>query len=216
MRSCIQHIILILVLTCSWFLSHAQQQEDKLVQFSGIIKNIETDEVVPYVSILNKSYQSEFHSANHQGFFSFVAHEGDTLQLSSVGFRSAEIIIPKSDNSRYTALIKMTADVIQLPAVRLLPWASVEEFNQAFMALNIADDDYLLAKKNLSRESLKALAREVPLSAGELRNIGAIDRHTEMSNRNINERFSNPLLNPFAWGKFIDHIKRGKESRERY
>lgn len=216
MNFSIRHSAILLLLAFTWSLSFAQQQEGKLVQFSGIIKNIETGEAVPYVSILNKSYQSEFHAANHQGFFSFVAHEGDTIQLSSVGFRSAEIIIPKSENSRYTALIEMTADVIQLPAVRLLPWASVEEFNQAFMALNVADDDYLLAKKNLSRESLNALAREVPLSAGELRNISAVDRHSEMSNRNINERFSNPLLNPFAWGKFIDHIKRGKESRERY
>lgn len=215
MKTVIRHFSIIL-LVCTSFTAFAQKGGNKLVQFSGIIQNSETGEVVPYVSILNKSYQSEFYSANHQGFFSFVAHEGDTIQLSSVGFRTVEVVIPESDNSRHTALIKMNADVIQLPAVHLLPWASVEEFNQAFMALNVADDDYLLAKKNLSRESLNALAREVPLSAGELRNMGAVDRHTRMSNRNINERFSNPLLNPFAWGKFIDHIKRGKESRERY
>lgn len=210
-----RHIILWLLVSVA-LSSYAQQKEVKLVQFSGIIKNAETEEIVPYVSIVNQSYKSEFHSANHQGFFSFVAHPGDTIRLSSIGFRTAEIIVPEVEDTRYTALIKMSADAIQLPAVRLLPWASVEEFNLAFMALDVADDDYLLAKKNLSRQSLEALAREVPLSAGEIRNISSGIRHTQMSNQAINQRMSNPLLNPFAWGKFIDHIKRGKESRSRY
>ena len=211
-----RHIILLIVLNCYAFIGLAQQEQPKLVQFSGIIKNTVTNEIVPYVSIQNISYNNEFHAANHQGFFSFVAHPGDTIVLSSIGFRTAEIIVPDIEDSRYTALIKMTADAIQLPAVRLLPWASVEEFNLAFMALDVADDDYLLAKKNLSRQSLDALARTVPLSAGEIYNINSSIRHTEMSNQSLNQRMSNPLLNPFAWGKFIDHIRQGKESRKRY
>ena len=98
-----------------------------------------------------------------------------------------------------------------LPVVVVLPWASVEEFNQAFLALDVADDDYLLAKRNLSRESLVAMAREAPLSANELQNYQAISSHQNMTNRNINQRYANPLLNPFAWAKFIDQISKGSK-----
>src|SRR5690606_21667597 len=113
-------------------------QEGKIIQFTGIITDIDSQHPVPYVSIVNLSYKNQFFTANHQGFFSFVAHEGDTIQLSSVGYRTAEVIIPKTTEDKYTALIKMTPDVISLPAVHLLPWASVEEFNIAFMNLNVA------------------------------------------------------------------------------
>jgi hypothetical protein len=191
-------------------------QEKKIVQFTGIITDIETQHPVPYVSIVNLSYQNQFFTANHQGFFSFVAHEGDTIQLSSVGYRNAQVIIPKTTEDKYTALIKMTPDLISLPAVHLLPWASVEEFNIAFMNLNVASDDLLLAKENLSRQSLMEMSRTIPLNANEMQSFNSNQAHINLINKNINQRGNNPLLNPFAWGQFINQIKRGNESRKKY
>ena len=191
-------------------------QEKKIVQFTGIITDIESEHPVPYVSIVNLSYQNQFFTANHQGFFSFVAHEGDTIQLSSVGYRNAQVVIPKTTEDKYTALIKMTPDLISLPAVHLLPWASVEEFNIAFMNLNVASDDLLLAKENLSRQSLMEMSRTIPLSANEMQSFNSNQAHINLTNKNINQRGNNPLLNPFAWGQFINQIKRGNESRKKY
>ncbi len=194
----------------------SRAQEKKIVQFTGIITDIESEHPVPYVSIVNLSYQNQFFTANHQGFFSFVAHEGDTIQLSSVGYRNAQVVIPKTTEDKYTALIKMTPDLISLPAVHLLPWASVEEFNIAFMNLNVASDDLLLAKENLSRQSLMEMSRTVPLSANEMQTFNSNQAHINLTNKNINQRGNNPLLNPFAWGQFINQIKRGNESRRKY
>lgn len=194
----------------------SRAQEKKIVQFTGIITDIDSQHPVPYVSIVNLSYQNQFFTANHQGFFSFVAHEGDTIQLSSVGYRNAQVIIPKTTEDKYTALIKMTPDVISLPAVHLLPWASVEEFNIAFMNLNVASDDLLLAKENLSRQSLMEMSRTIPFSAGEMQTFNSNQAHINLTNKNINQRGNNPLLNPFAWGQFINQIKRGNESRKKY
>jgi hypothetical protein len=36
-----------------------------------------------------------------------------------------------------------------------------------------------------------------------------------MSNKHINQRMANPLLNPFAWAELINQIKRGDYSREK-
>lgn len=194
----------------------AKAQEGKIIQFAGIITDIDSQHPVPYVSIVNLSSKNQFFTANHQGFFSFVAHEGDTIQLSSIGYRSAQVIIPKTTGDKYTALIKMTPDVISLPAVHLLPWASVEEFNIAFMNLNVASDDLLIAKENLSRQNLIEMSRTIPMSAEEMQTFNSNQAHISLSNRNINQRGANPLLNPFAWGQFINQIKQGNESRKRY
>jgi len=191
-------------------------QEDtpnKLVQFTGIIQNADSSEVVvPFVSIKNISYQNQFFASNHQGYFSFVARERDTIEFSAIGYRTTRIVIPESKDNRYSEIIKMQASITNLPVVTVLPWASIEEFNLAFLALEIADDDYLLAKRNLSRESLLAMAREAPRSAEEIQNYNAVSSHLNMVNKNINQRYANPLLNPFAWAKFINQISKGKEN----
>jgi hypothetical protein len=213
MKVRISSLVFLFLLALSF---QSRGQEKKIVQFTGIITDIESEHPVPYVSIVNLSYQHQFYTANHQGFFSFVAHEGDTIQLSSVGYRNAQVIIPKTTEDKYTALIKMTPDLISLPAVHLLPWASVEEFNIAFMNLNVASDDLLLAKENLSRQSLMEMSRTIPLSANEMQTFNSNQAHINLTNKNINQRGNNPLLNPFAWGQFINHIKRGNESRRKY
>ena len=213
MKARVSSLIFLFFLALSF---QTSAQERKIVQFTGIISDVESQHPVPYVSIVNLSYQNQFFTANHQGFFSFVAHEGDTIQLSSVGYRNAQVIIPKTSEDKYTALIKMTPDLISLPAVHLLPWASVEEFNIAFMNLNVASDDQLLAKENLSRQSLMEMSKTIPLNADEMQTFNSNQAHIGLTNKNINQRANNPLLNPFAWGQFINQIKRGNESRKKY
>lgn len=211
MKFCLKTLIVCLLVGFSMGIYAQEKPDRKLVQFTGIIQNLDTTIVVPYVSIRNVSYQDQFFASNHQGYFSFVAHEKDTIEFTAIGYKTTQVIIPESDDNRHSGIVKMEASVTALPAVVVLPWASVEEFNLAFLALDVADDDYLLAKRNLSRESLVAMAREAPLSANELQNYNAISTHQNMTNRNINQRYANPLLNPFAWAKFIDQISKGSK-----
>jgi len=209
MRFLISTILIVLFAGFSTLVSGQEKSENKLVQFTGIIQQADSNVVVPYVSIRNISYQNQFFASNHQGYFSFVAHQGDTIEFTAIGYRKTQVIIPESGENRHSGIVKMETSVTNLPAVVVLPWASVEEFNLAFLSLEIADDDYLIAKRNLSRESLMAMAREAPRSANEIQNYNAISSHLNMTNRNINQRYANPLLNPFAWAKFIDQISKG-------
>lgn len=213
MRFCLRTIVIVLFFGISMGAYAQEDPANKLVQFTGIIQNADSSTVVvPFVSIKNISYQNQFFASNHQGYFSFVARERDTIEFSAIGYRTTRIVIPESKDNRYSEIIKMQASITNLPVVVVLPWASVEEFNLAFLALEVADDDYLLAKRNLSRESLLAMAREAPRSAAEIQNYNAVSSHLNMVNKNINQRYANPLLNPFAWAKFIDQITKGKES----
>lgn len=195
-------------------LAYGQQSpERKLVQFSGIIHNTDTSIVVPYVTLTNLSYKKELFNANHQGFFSFVAHEGDTIQLSAVGYRSEKLTVPKSSDNNVTVNLAMKPQIVDLPVVTVYPWASIDEFTYAFMNLKIAADEYLIAQRNLSMESLMEMAKDVPRDAAEIRNIDAINRHISLSNKAVNQRNSNPLFSPLAWASFINQISQGNKSR---
>jgi hypothetical protein len=110
--------------------------------------------------------------------------------------------------------MKMQQDVINLPGVRVYPWASTDEFKKEFMTLKFADDDLEIAKKNVSRESLSAMMASLPRDGREMQSFNFQNNHNQLVNRNINQRLANPLLNPFAWGALIQQIMQGDRSRE--
>lgn len=153
--------------------------------------------------------------SNNDGYFSFVAHMGDTIQFSSVGYDPITFVIPHVPDDKYTANIKMRSLVIELPAVTPFPWASYEDYLAEFMAMQPGVDPVATARKNISPEAMAALAQLVPRNADEIQSYNSLQRHSYMNNKNINQRFNNPLLNPFAWAQFINQIKRGDYSREK-
>lgn len=195
--------------------NNLQAQEKTILQFSGLISSLGGELAVPYVTVTNLSRQKEVYMANHEGYFSFVAHPGDSILFSSVGYDPTTFVIPAQEGDKYTAQISMKSLVIELPAATPFPWASVEEFNLAFMALNLGEDDVLAAKRNLSPQALAELARVVPRSADEIQSTNSQLRHNTMNNKVINQKFANPLFSPFAWGNLINSIVRGDYSRER-
>ncbi len=207
-------ILCIIALLCSSAL--CMGQEKRLVQFSGAIYNTDSNVVVPYVTITNRSYNDKTASANHLGYFSFVARPGDTVVFSAIGYRREALVIPLNlPGNSFTAIIKMKATVVNLPAVTVLPWASVDEFNRAFMALNIPDDDTEIARKNVSRESLVSMTKSLPRDGKEMQGVNFQNNHISLSNKAINQRAASPLLNPLAWGAFIQQLIKGDQSRNK-
>lgn len=196
------------------FSGFAQVRDKKLVQFSGVIMNRDSNTVVPYVTIANVTGRDQYFSANYKGYFSFVANEGDTLLFTAVGYRKEGVVIPVglSDN-KYTILMKMKQEVINLPGVRVYPWASTDEFKKEFMTMKFADDDLEIAKKNVSRESLASMIASLPRDGGEMQSFNFQNNHNRLTSRNFNQRLANPLLNPFAWGALIQQIMQGDKSR---
>lgn len=192
----------------------AQAQEKPLVQFSGIIYNVDSNVVVPYVNVTNKNKNNRTVSANFQGYFSFVAAQGDTILFSAVGYRREALVIPDMEGEKsYTVVVKMKPVVVNLPMVSVLPWASVDEFTKEFMSMKFADDDLEIAKKNVARSSLLAMARDLPRDGQEMRGVNFQNNHIALTNKAINQRMANPLLNPFAWGSFIQQIINGDKSK---
>jgi hypothetical protein len=193
--------------------AHAQVADRPLVQFTGITYNADSAKViVPYVSITNISNKNSVFIANYKGYFSFVAHEQDTLRFTAVGFAPKELVIPANvTNKSYTVQVGMKPQVINLPAFHMFPWATTDEFKKDFLTMKLADDDLENARKNLSRSSLAALGSTLPRDANEIQSAVAQDMHNRI--QNSHSLIPNPLLNPIAWGTLIKQITDGDKSR---
>jgi len=104
---------------------------------------------------------------------------------------------------RDTFLIKETV---------IYPWPSKEQFKEAFVKLNIPDDDIERARKNLDPEQLAARAAIMP-------NTGTMSFKNEMEqyNQKIYYAGQSPpinLFNPIAWAQFIQAWKNGDFKRK--
>jgi hypothetical protein len=205
-------LTILLFLIVSTTFAQQNNVQKPLIQFTGIISDVDSNTLVPYVTVTNLTNNSQRYAANYKGYFSFIAHPGDTILYTAVGYRDLLMAIPTDvKDSKYTAMVRMKADIVNLPTVRVYPWATVEEFTRDFMTMKIADDDYMIALRNLSQESISGLMRTIPRDAGEIQGINYRLNHDRALNKNMVQ--TNPLLNPFAWGKLMQSIFKGDKSR---
>jgi len=191
----------------------AQKADKPLVQFSGITYNADSAKViVPYVTVTNLSNHNSVYVASYRGYFSFVAHEQDTLRFTSIGFAVQDVVIPaKVTNKSYTLQIYMKPQAIQLPAFHMFPWATTDEFKKDFLTMKLADDDLENARKNLSKGALAATYSSLPRDANEIQSAIGQDMHNRVLNSH--SLIPNPLLNTLAWGTLIKQIADGDKSR---
>ena len=190
----------------------AQKQERPLVQFSGIVFNADSNKViVPYVSIVNTSFKNLFNLSNFEGYFSFVVHEQDTIRFSCVGYSTVIVVIPANIPTKsYTVPVLLKPTIQNLPAIKVFPWATEEEFTKEFLSIKLADDDLENAKKNLSNAKIRELERTLPRDGLES-GVSFQDFHNGVLN---SHSITNPLLSPFNWGTLIREIAAGDRSRQ--
>ncbi len=185
----------------------AKAQDKALIQITGLVMTSDSLRAIPFTHVFVKS-SGRGVVCNYEGFFSMVIDMGDTLMFSSVGFKEAEYIVPRDLNkNRYSMVKLMTRDTIHLSETVIYPWPSQEEFKHAFLTLNIPDDDLERAKKNLDRELMKDLARQMPQDANESQDYyqrQEADRYYYYGQQPPENIFS-----PLAWAQFFKAWKRG-------
>lgn len=209
MRFCVALICVLFSLS-----TFAQQKrtQEKLIQFSGIITDIDSTNVIPYVTITNLSANSKRVGADYRGYFTFIVNPGDTILFTAIGYKKFSTVIPESTpDNKYTIMVKLKSNVVDLPSVRVFPWATTEEFTREFLTMKLADDDMAIAKKNLSKASINGLIQTLPRDGQEISSQNYRYNFDRMVNKNMVQ--TNPLLNPFAWGKLMQQIFDGDKKR---
>ena len=201
--------ILLLFITAG---AYAQQQERPLIQFSGVVFNADSIKViVPYVTITNASNHNQVYVSDYRGYFSFVAHEQDTLIFTSIGYASSKVVVPANSNKSYVTRIAIKPQIINLPTFRVFPWATTDEFRKDFLSMKIADDDLEIARKNLERATNRATGNSLARDGQEIQSYWAQNENATLMNQH--SLTPNPLLNPIAWGSLIKEISDGDKSR---
>ena len=186
--------------------------DKELIQFSGVILSTDSLQAIglAHIIVINsmRGTVSDF-----GGYFSFVAKKNDTVEFSAVGYKTGRFIIPDSiSNNRYSLIQVMSTDTIYLTETIIYPWPTKEEFKEAFLTLEIPDDDLAVAKRNLNPQHLLTKAENLPAS-GSVNFKYLVAQHIDKLYYNGQ---SQPItiLNPFAWAKFIKSWKDGDFKRK--
>ncbi len=196
-------------------IASAQEEEeynmDELIQFSGVIITSDSLTAIPlaHIIVINsmRGTVSDFN-----GYFSFVAKKLDTVEFSAVGYKADRFIVPDSiTNNRYSIIQLMSTDTIWLSETVIYPWPTKAEFKEAFLTLEIPDDDLEIARKNLNPRQLLVKAEHLP-AEGSVNFKYLVDQQVEKLYYN-GQTQPITVLNPFAWAKFVKAWKDGKFKR---
>ena len=126
----------------------------KLIQFSGVVVESVNLQQLPFTNIMIKN-SNRGTVSDAYGYYSFVAQTNDTIMFSYVGFQDAFFIIPDTlSNNRYSLIQLLNQDTITLKETIIYPWPSREDFKEAFINLNIGEDDFIRAQQNMARAAI--------------------------------------------------------------
>lgn len=191
--------------------ANTNAQEKKLIQFSGIVIHADSLEPLPFVNIINVSRNYKGTYTDMRGFFSLVVSVGDTIHISSLGYKKQELVIPKDlVNNTLSAIFKLKMDAIDLPMIYIFPYATIEQFKQAFIKLRLPDDDLMIAQKNLDANLMMALSSAMTWD-GTQNTRYYFQQQSEKLYWRGQERY-NPLLDVVKINQFIRLLGEGKIS----
>jgi hypothetical protein len=190
-----------------------KELDNGLVQFSGIVRDLE-HRPLPYVNIIILNDRRGT-TSDRRGMFSFVVRPNDTILFSHMGHKSTMHVIPDSiGGQQYPADIFMVNDTFQLAEVRIYPWKTYQEFKEAFLALDLPDDDEQRAYHNI--ELIKTQIRVNRDGAVPNPNIA----YREVMRQQYNQLYSAgqtpyyTIFDPMRWAKFFEALKRGDFKQE--
>lgn len=182
-------------------------QSPRLIQYSGVVLSTDSATTpVPFASVYNRSIRLGA-IANYQGFFTFASRVGDTIEITSVGYQKGLVVVPDiPDKESYTALIFLQPEIKMLPEARVYPWFSKDQFRDAFVHLNIPDDDLERARKNLDANKLREL--------GETLKDGTLNATKSLQNYSYTYYYAGQyqpqaILSPSAWMQFFNALQNG-------
>ncbi|MEZ4952002.1 MAG: carboxypeptidase-like regulatory domain-containing protein [Saprospiraceae bacterium] len=187
----------------------AQVTDNELVQFSGMVLDGTTSELmpVPYTNILIKEKGRGTYS-DFTGFFSIVVEKGDVIEFSAVGYKTVEYTIPKDlSDSRYSLVQLMSQDTMNLPETVVFPWPSKEHFKLEFLAMDVSSEMEERALRNVANETLERMRSTVPSDGREHANYYL--RQQARSYYYIGQQPPMNIFNPIAWKQFFDAWKAG-------
>ncbi len=208
-------IISILVISFSQYSAAQENEQDSLIQLSGVVMDGTNQDLIPvsFASVfITKDHRGT--AADYHGFFSIVASKGDTVSFSAIGYKTVDFVVPDSlTENRYSIVQLLTTDTFNLPETVVFPWPSRENFKLEFLAMDVTSELQEKAIENLAEKALKKMRNEVIRDGNE--NADYYLRQQAQSYYSFGQTPPMNIFNAFAWKKFFDAWKRGDFKKKR-
>lgn len=189
------------------------QGKPQVIQFTGLVTTGDSLYGVPGVTVyVPKAGRGTV--TNDYGYFSMAVLAGDSVVIRAIGYQHLTVKIPKNYNKQsYSVILELKEDITVLPEVRIFPYPTEKDFKQAFLKLRLPERNLTGPERSLNEKILAAMFAETPIGVSANFRNSMDMQQLERDRRNgvaPNPRTNNPLLNPFAWMKFIEQIKSGE------
>ncbi len=190
-----------------------KELEDHLVQFSGMVRDLQ-HRALPNVNIIILS-ERRGTTSDMRGMFSFVVRPNDTILFSHMGHKGTMHVIPDSlGGQQYPADIFLVSDTFHLAEVRIYPWKTYQEFKEAFLALDLQDDDEQRAYHNIA-----LIKTQIKMNRNGSTPSASI-AFREVMRQEYNQLYTSgqtpyyTIFDPLRWAKFFKSLKRGEFKEE--
>jgi hypothetical protein len=201
-------VVLAIVLLAGVFQQVSGQNQKRVIQLSGVVLDQDSVMSLPGVHVyVPKAGRGT--STNGAGFFSMPVLVGDSVVISSIGYKRQHYIVPNHPKDLLTLIIELAQESTELKDIVVYSFPTEEVFKQAVLALNIPLDESKIDTKNLNAELIALMARTAPMDA----NLN-YRYYMEQTAAGYTSKFQppmNPFLNPFNWARFFKDLKKNKK-----
>ena len=201
-------LIIFLLINISFYSNDLfSQGQNKIIQLSGVVVGEDSISGVGGVHIYVPA-AGRGTTSNPYGYFAMPVLASDGIMVSAVGYQKQNLIMPGDEGESVTLIIELKPDTTILPELEIFPYPTEDLFKKAVLAIELPNrKDLENLDKSLNKDMLRKMYANQPMSANM--NYKYFMDQQMLSTSQKYQLPSNPLLNPFAWVKFIKAIKRG-------
>lgn len=183
------------------------QGKSSVIQLSGLVLGEDSTAALAGANIYVPA-AGRGTSTNPYGYFSLPVLAGDSVIISSIGYKKQYYLVPEKQREGLTIVVELQSDTTYLPGVVVFPFPTEEIFKEAVLALELPDQNqYDNMNENLNADLLARMFEAMPMD-GSMNHRYFMNQQFDRLQYGAGPR-PNPLLNPFAWAEFIKSLKRG-------
>lgn len=203
-----------LTLSILFFISIIKLEAKDVLQFSGYVRDAESAEVIPFCAVYIQG-ENRGTITGYNGFFSFVAGEGDTVLVKSLGYKTFKIAIPVGiGTTSFSKDITLEKDYVELGTVTIRPLPTPGQLRHAMLNLDIPNNLQELAQQTIEQSILNdEISQKTNFDGKENFNQYVQSQADYYYSRYGNQRPGISLTDPFAWARFIKDIKAKKKKK---
>lgn len=190
------------------------QGEPKVMQLTGLV--VEANDSLygmggafVYVPISGRGTNTDYF-----GYFTMPVLAGDSVVVRALGFKPVSFVVPFDTSLSYSVLIEMQQDTITIPEIAISKFPTEKAFKEAFLAMDVQGDSYNNMRENLNDKVLQQLYADYGMDANLNHRYFMQQQIYQIENQNEAAVWTR-LINPFAWARLIEDIKKQKERKKK-